>query len=108
LMPPYFPAHVFVERGAGRVRVCDEDYLFCAKARKAGWSVLLHPAAKCGHFDRARETIAPAEWEAPEVTRVTRMAVIQDGRYALVPARDGTAGTPEAHVAADVHYIVVP
>lgn len=108
LMPPYFPAHVFVERGAGRVRVCDEDYLFCARAREAGWRVLLHPQARCGHYNRQTDTIVPQTWEPPEQTRYPRMAVIENGRYALVPTRDVPGSTRESHVAANVEYIIVP
>ena len=61
LMPPYFPAHVFVERGAGRVRVCNEDYLFCARLRRAGHRVLLHAGVRCGHYDRQTNTVAPQD-----------------------------------------------
>ena len=108
LMPPFFPAHVYVERSAGRVRVCDEDYLFCARAREAGWRVLLHPQARCGHYNRQNDTIAPQTWEPPEKTRYPRMAVLEHGRHALVPVRDVPGSTSESHVAADVEYVIVP
>lgn len=108
LMPPYFPAHVFVERGAGRVRVCDEDYLFCSRVREAGWRVLLHPQARCGHYNRQTDTIVPDVWEPPERTRHPRMAVVENGRYALVPVRDVPESTRESHVAANVEYVIVP
>lgn len=108
LMPPYFAAHVFVEREAGRVRVCDEDYLFCAKLRRADWHVLLDPAVRCGHYNRQLQRVIPDVWEAPHVTSTPRMAALVDGRVALIPARDVPASVPESHVQADLHYIVVP
>jgi Glycosyltransferase like family 2 len=108
LMPPYFPAHVFIERGAGRVRVCDEDYLFCARLRQAGYRVLLHPGVRCGHYDRTSKTIAPRSWEPAEITRHERMAALVDGRPALVETRDAATSTPESHVRANVDYLVVP
>ncbi|HTC29956.1 MAG TPA: glycosyltransferase [Candidatus Acidoferrum sp.] len=108
LAPPYFPAHVFVERGAARVRVCDEDYLFCARLRQAGYRVLLHPGVRCGHYDRASQTIAPRSWEAPEITRHERMAALVDGHPALVETREAAMSTPESRVRANVDYVVVP
>lgn len=108
LMPPYFPAHVFVERGAGRVRVCDEDYLLCARMRRAGWRVLLHAGVRCGHYDRLNETILPEQWEPAEQTRQPRMAVIENGRYALVPVHDVAGSTAESRLTADVKYIIIP
>lgn len=107
LVPPYFAAHVFVERAAGRVRVCDEDYLFCARLRSAGWHVLLDPSVRCGHYDRASNRIAPVTWEAPEITRRERMAALVDGRPALIETREVGSST-ESHVRAEIDYIVVP
>jgi hypothetical protein len=108
LVPPYFPAHVFVERDAGRVRVCDEDYLFCTRLRTAGWHTLLHAGVRCGHYDRRRNRVEPQSWEPPERTAQPRIAVIENGRHALIPAREIPANTPESHVTADVSYIIVP
>jgi hypothetical protein len=107
LEPPYFPAHVFVERGVGRVRVCNEDYLFCARLRRAGWRVMLVPSVRCGHYDAQSKTLVPANLEPPEVTSHARMAVLIDGRLALVAADESVGGVPETHVRADVRYIVV-
>jgi hypothetical protein len=106
LQPPYFPAHVFVERGAGRVRICDEDYLFCARLRRAGWRVLLAPNVRCGHYDRQSNTVVSATLEPPEVTSHARMAVLVDGRPALLKAGESQGGVPETHVRADVRYIL--
>jgi GT2 family glycosyltransferase len=108
LTPPYFPAHVFVERGAGRVRVCDEDYLFCARLRQAGYRVLLHAGVRCGHYDRQSATIAPQTWEPPEITRHERIAALVDGRPALVKAVPAAPSTTEIHVQANVNYVMVP
>jgi hypothetical protein len=108
LTPPYFPAHVFVERAAGRVRVCDEDYLFCARLRQAGHRVLLHAGVRCGHYDRTSNTVAPRTWEPAEVTRHERMAALIDGRPALVPIHPASSTTSESHVQANVDYVVVP
>jgi hypothetical protein len=108
LEPPYFPAHVFVERGVGRVRICNEDYLFCARLRRAGWRVLLAPNVRCGHYDRQSKTLVPATLELPEVTSHARMAVLIDGRLALVRAGESQGGVPETHVRADVRYILIP
>jgi hypothetical protein len=108
LMPPYFSAHVFVERQAGRVRICDEDYLFCAKLRRANWLVLLDPSVRCGHYNRQLQRAMPDVWEGPDVTSQARIAALVDGRPTLIPARDIPASTPEAHVQADLQYIVVP
>jgi GT2 family glycosyltransferase len=108
LQPPYFAAHVFVERAAGRVRVCDEDYLFCARLRRAGFGVLLDPGVRCGHYDRLNSTTVPAAWEPPEVTRRVRIAALVNGQPMLIEASEGQARVPESHVRADVEYILVP
>ncbi len=108
LQPPYFSAHVFVERAAGRVRICDEDYLFCARLRRAGYRVLLDPGVRCGHYDRATNATVPSAWEPPEVTSRVRMAALVNGRPAVIDAAEGHAPSAETHVPADVEYIVVP
>ena len=108
LMPPYFAAHIFVEREAGRVRVCDEDYLLCAKLRRASWLVMLDPNVRCGHYDRRLERTMPGVWEGPEVTSQSRMAALVDGRPTLIPLRDVPDSTAEAQVQADLRYIIVP
>jgi hypothetical protein len=106
LAPPYFSAHVFIERTAGRVRVCDEDYLFCARLRAAGWRVLLDPAVRCGHYDRGSQTTAPRAWEPAAVTSRERMAAIVDGRPQLVHPVTDAPGTPETHVTTEIDYVI--
>lgn len=102
--PPYFSSHVFLERETLRVRVCDEDYLFCARLRASGNRVILHPGVRCGHFDRASGRSEPLAWEPLEVTSVRRMAVVKDGRPQL-KAVENVPSQGETHVRADVRYI---
>jgi GT2 family glycosyltransferase len=108
LVPPYFSSHVFIEREAGRVRICDEDYLFCAKLRRANWLVLLDPSVRCGHYNRQLQRTMPDVWEGADATSQPRMAALVDGRPMLIPVSDAPANTSEAHVQANVQYIVVP
>jgi hypothetical protein len=106
--PPYFAAHVFLERGAGRVRVCNEDYLFCERLRQAGWETLLAPAVRCGHYDRASGRIAPERWEPPEITQHARVAALVDGVPTLLPRTEIAGAIAETHVAAALEYVIVP
>lgn len=108
LQPPYFPAHVFVERRAGRVRVCDEDYLFCSRLRSEGWEIVLDAGVRCGHYDRQTQTISPRTWEPAHVTARARIAALVDGKPALIDAQSQAPSAPESHVAAQVDYVVVP
>jgi GT2 family glycosyltransferase len=104
---PFFPAHVFIEPAEGRVRICNEDYLFCRRVRDAGHRVLLHPGIRCGHFDRASGRTAPAVREPAAATNLRRILVQTGESYRLVPL-DGApdATTHERHVRADLTYIV--
>lgn len=88
LEPPYFPAHVFLEPQSARVRVCDEDYLFCERLRQRGWTIALHAGVRCGHYDRAGGRTFPVEWESAATTAQPRMAVVQDGVQRLLPLQD--------------------
>ena len=104
LEPLYFPAHIFVESDAARVRVCDEDYLFCHRLRDRGWSVLLHAGVRCGHYDRGRGRTMPDVWEPPEVTGRRRIAVRRGDEHLLIPYQEiETRG--EIHRRAFVEYI---
>lgn len=104
LEPLYFSAHVFVEPGAGKVRVCNEDYLFCHRVRSRGWDVVLHPGVRAGHYDRTTNTIQPERWEPPEVTLQARMAAIRDGELRLIPV-ERVPSRGEYHQRADVEYL---
>jgi hypothetical protein len=108
LARPLFPSHVLVEREAGRVRVCNEDYLFCERLRGTGKRVVLHPGVRCGHYDRAHDRVMPAHWESPAVTGRPRVFVRSGDRYELVPlAGAPEATTPETRTKADVVYLEV-
>lgn len=104
LEPPYFPAHVYVEAEAARVRVCNEDYLFCERLRSRGWDVVLDAGVRCGHYDRYTGATLPAEWETSEVTNQTRVAVSEDGVAKLIPARE-LSPVAEHHQRADLTYV---
>ena len=104
LEPLYFSAHVFLEPGAGNVRVCNEDYLFCHRLRSRGWGVMLHPSVRAGHYDRATQTTQPLEWESSQRSLQTRMAAIVDGKLQLVPAGDAPS-RGERHQRADIEYL---
>lgn len=104
LEPPYFDTHIYIERAASRVRVCNEDYLFCAKLRAAGYEVVLHPSVRCGHYDRASNVIRPLEWEPESATAHRRIAVTENGVPTLVQARD-VAPQSERHEPARITYV---
>lgn len=104
LAPPYFPANVYIEAAEARVRVCNEDYRFAARLRARGWTVLLHPGVRAGHFDRHSGATYPLAWEPAEVTRNARIAVNEDGAMKLIPARELSAAR-ERHQEAELTYI---
>jgi GT2 family glycosyltransferase len=85
LAQPYFATHYYVEEVNRVVRQCDEDYLLCERLRHAGHRVLLHAGVRVGHYDRGRETTAPARWESDAETGRLRMIVLKDGATQLVP-----------------------
>jgi GT2 family glycosyltransferase len=107
LAPPYFPAHVFMQRAAGTVRVCDEDYLFCHRLRSKGWDVVLDPGVRCGHFDRSTSRTMPLAWETPATTNRARMAVVVDGAPQLIAADRSLGRAPEHQVRAAIDYLIV-
>ncbi len=105
---PIFRTQVYVEEAAARVRICNEDYLFCASLRAIGYGILLHPGVRCGHYDRATGRTVPEEWPPPEVTNAKRMAVrLPDGTAELVPLEQRVATVRERHVTASLEYIFV-
>jgi len=107
LVAPYFPAHIYMERGPRRVRVCDEDYLYCERMRKAGHVVRLDARVRCPHYDRGSDSLAPTTWESDEVTGVPRMIVMQNGQPRLVPLDESVPCEVERHTAAELSYISV-
>jgi hypothetical protein len=108
LTAPYFNAHVYVEEQAARVRICNEDYLFCEHVRRAGWHVALHAGIRCKHYDRHSSTAYPREWETPSMTNVERMIVVEPGpSYRLVPYDTTIATIRERHNTANIEYLNV-
>jgi hypothetical protein len=107
LTAPYFPAHVYIERGARRARLCDEDYLYCERVRQAGNVVRLDARVRCEHYDRASNSAAPIAWESDAVTSAPRMIVADDGVAHLVPLDDTVPRIAEEHVRAELTYITV-
>jgi hypothetical protein len=104
---PFFASQIFVERAAQRVRVCNEDYLFCHRLRTAGRVVMLHPGVRCGHYDRATDRIAPHAWEPDSATAMPRVLSKTGDRYRMIPLADAPAPAGgERHVAADVTYVL--
>lgn len=108
LAPPYFPAQVYVERNLGRVRICNEDYLFCRRLREASFQVVLHPGVRCGHHDRDSGLTYPLTWEDPAETAHARMLVREgDGTVRMRPFDAGIERISERHIAAELDYIFV-
>lgn len=104
LEPLYFSAHIFVEPESARVRVCDEDYLYCHRVRENGWEVLLHAGVRCGHYDRGRQRIMPDVWEPIETTMQQRIAARRGDVHMLLPF-ETLPSRGEYHRRADVEYI---
>jgi hypothetical protein len=108
MAPPFFNTQVYVEEQAARVRICNEDYLFCEEVRRGGWLVALHAGVRCKHYDRVSRIAFPQEWEDASTTSVERMFVVEPGpAYRVVPY-DATLGSkPERHESASIDYIIV-
>lgn len=106
LETPFLRAQVFLEPHARRARVCNEDYLFCARLREAGLTVMLHPGVRCRHYDASADRFFPGTWEDAHVTGQPRMAVRRaDGALALVPYDPNVPQARERHEAAPLDYI---
>jgi len=103
---PFVGTQVYVEETANRVRICNEDYLFCAKLRRAGHAIVLDPRVRCGHYDRAANRIVPEVWEPAASTSIDRMTVMHpDGSVSLVPFDANTPQAKERHMTAPLDYI---
>ncbi|HEY1975411.1 MAG TPA: glycosyltransferase [Candidatus Baltobacteraceae bacterium] len=104
---PFFATQIYMEKADGRVRVCNEDYLFCARVRRNGHAVLLHPGVRCKHFDRGRNAAAPPQWESAQSSGRRRVLVLKNDRYELVPLEEAgdIAAKAERQVPADVTYV---
>lgn len=107
LVEPYFAAQVFLEESLRRVRVCNEDYLFCHRAKMHGYSTYLHAGVRLGHYDRAGGMTFPLRWESSEQTNRNRMTVIRpDGVYALEALDENAPRMAERHVHGTLDYII--
>jgi GT2 family glycosyltransferase len=107
LTAPYFPVHIYIERATRRVRLCDEDYRYCARIRAAGHRIRLDARIRCTHFDRESGTVAPVRWEPDAETNHLRMIVEENGVQKLVPFDASVPRKHETHVSADVVYLSV-
>lgn len=107
LAPPYFPAHVYLERKARVARQCDEDFCYCERVRKHGYTVRLDARVRCGHYDRQRKIAFPQTWEPDEITGTARMIVAGPQRPQLVPFDPSAPRIREEHLVADLVYISV-
>lgn len=107
LQAPYFPAHVYIERAARRVRQCDEDYLYCERVRRAGYTVRLDARIRCRHYDRASDSSSPIAWETDAATAMPRMIVLENDFVRLVPLDDSLPRIVEHHAQANLVYITV-
>lgn len=107
LDPPYFPAHVYIQRRSHTARQCDEDYRYCERVRDAGHRVVLDPRVRCAHYDRAAAMALPHQWETDDATRENRMIVAEENRTRLVPFDPSQPRVVERHENADLVYIFV-
>jgi GT2 family glycosyltransferase len=106
LHQPYFSAQVFLEESLRRVRVCNEDYLFCNRASSAGFTTYLHAGVRLGHYDRASGVTFPTAWETAESTNRKRMSVMADGVFTMAPLDESVPPVRERHLAAQLDYII--
>jgi hypothetical protein len=105
---PFFKTQVYVEEQAARVRICNEDYLFCEDVRRGGWLVALHAGVRCKHYDRVNRVAYPLEWEAAATTSVKRMLVVEPGpTYRILPYDSLVPTKVERHMSASIDYIIV-
>ena len=105
LEKPFFSPQIFIESGAHRVRLCNEDYRFCERITGAGYRVRLAGGVRCGHYDRSTDTVIPRVWEPNELTSVRRMIVSEDGLEKLVHFNPRVAVAPERHEMTIVEYL---
>jgi hypothetical protein len=105
---PYFNTQVYVEEQAARVRICNEDYVFCEDVRRGGWLVALHAGVRCKHYDRVSNVAYPRESEDVSTTSIKRMIVVDPGpTYRVVPFDASQPRKPERHESATIDYIIV-
>jgi GT2 family glycosyltransferase len=104
---PFFSAHVFIEPKLRRVRITDEDYLFCERLRHAGYTVRLHGGVRCRHYDRATNRLIPERWEDAATTSRRRMYVRTPDGESLIDADPSLSRAREEHRAVTLDYLRV-
>lgn len=104
---PFFSAHVFIEPKFRRVRITDEDYLFCERLRHAGYVVRLHAGVRCKHYDRGTNRLIPERWEDPATTSRRRMYVRTSDGESLIDADQSLPRAREEHRAVTLDYLRV-
>jgi GT2 family glycosyltransferase len=102
---PYLSAHVIIQRAQRRVRIADEDYLFCERLRGADWRVRLHGGVRCKHYDRDSQKLIPEQWEDPSATSRTRMYVMTPSGEALIEPDESLPRGVETHQAVTLDYL---
>ncbi len=108
LTQPYCGAQVLIETTQAHVRICNEDYLLCARLRKHGFTIWLDARVRSGHYDRASKQILPHVWEPDSVTGTKRMHVRQaDGTESLVPFALGWPHAEELHQTSALDYLFI-
>ncbi|HEY9179935.1 MAG TPA: glycosyltransferase [Candidatus Baltobacteraceae bacterium] len=103
---PYFPAQIFLEESQRRVRVCNEDYLFCRRAAEREFTTYLHAGVRLGHYDRGTGKTFPLEWESGAATNQPRMGVMRGGNFIMVPLDENVPRIDERHIEARLDYII--
>jgi hypothetical protein len=107
LPEPCFPAQVFLEESKRRVRVCNEDYLFCRRAKEFGFLTYLHAGVRLGHYDRASGVTFPVSWEDRDATNIARMGVMRpDGNVVMQPLDENAPRAREQHMHGSLDYII--
>lgn len=108
LAPPYIGTQVYLEERTLNARICNEDYLLCARMRAAGFTIGLHGGVRCRHYDRASAVAHPIAWEDDAATAFERMLVLEPGlHYRLVPYDPQGARASERHALAPLDYLFV-
>lgn len=108
LVPPLFGAQIYIETGAARVRLCNEDFLLCERFRETGYRVVLDAGLRCGHVDRETNNVIPFAWESPIDSSRRRMVVVKPGpHYELTDYDPSQPRTSERHDAATLTYVSV-
>ena len=109
LLPrPFFTAQIYIEQSLSRVRLANEDFLFCERLRDAFFTIALHAGVRCKHYDRGSGVAYPLDWEPESATAHDRMLVVDPGpTYRLIAADETLARVEERHESVDLDYLFV-